>query len=85
MSTRLQVVLNDEEVARIRRIAKSQHQTVSEWVRRSLRVAQQAYPATDAGRKVQIVREAAGHAYPTSDIDGMLSEIERGYTGSHEA
>jgi hypothetical protein len=29
--------------------------------------------------KVRAVREAAGHGFPTADIDEMLGEIERGY------
>jgi hypothetical protein len=80
MSTRLQVVLDDEEFASIRRIAKEHRLTVSDWVRQSLRAAQREYPATDAGRKVQAVREAASHSYPTADMDGMLREIEQGYS-----
>jgi hypothetical protein len=84
MSVRLQVLLEEEEFAAIRRIAKARHQTVSDWVRQSLRAAQSEYPTTDAGRKVQVVREAAGHSYPTTDIDGMLREIEQGYSGSPE-
>ena len=85
MSTRLQVLLDDEELAAIRRIAKAHRLTVSDWVRQSLRAAQREYPATDAGRKVQAVREAASHNYPTSDMDVMLREIEQGYSGGREA
>ena len=84
MSKRLQVVLDDAELAAIRRIAKTQHQTVSDWVRQSLRAAQRNYPSADAGRKIQAVREAATHRYPTTDIDGMLREIEQGYAGGDE-
>jgi len=85
MSTRLQVVLSDEELAMIRRIAKAQHQTVSDWVRQSLRSARREYPTVDAGRKVQVVREAVNNSYPTTGIDGMLREIEQGYSGGHDA
>ena len=85
MSMRLQVVLDEEEFATIRRIAKAQHQTVSDWVRQSLRSARREYPTVDAGRKVQVVREAVGHSYPTADIDGMLGEIEQGYSGGQES
>jgi len=84
MSTRLQVILDDEEMATIRRIARARHQTVSDWVRQALRAARREYPAADAKRKVEVVREAARHEYPTSDIDGMLREIERGYAGGGE-
>ena len=85
MSTRLQVVLDDDELTTIRKIAKAHHLTVSDWVRQSLRAAQREYPLSDAGRKVQAVREAAGHSYPTADIDDMVREIEQGYSGGHDA
>jgi hypothetical protein len=31
------------------------------------------------GKKLQVIRAAAKHDYPTGDIDNMLVEIERGY------
>ena len=79
------MLLDDEELAEIRKIAQAHHVTVSDWVRQSLRAAQREYPMADAGRKVQAVREAAGHSYPTADIDVMLREIEQGYSGVHDA
>ena len=85
MSTRLQVVVDDEEMAAIQRIAKARHLTVSNWVRQALHAAQREYPEADIGGKVQAVREAATHSYPTADIDGMLKEIEQGYSGGGEA
>ena len=84
MSTRLQVVLDEAELASIRQAAKAQRQTVSAWVRQTLRAARRECPASDAGRKVQVIREAAGHSYPTADIDTMLSEIEHGYSGGEK-
>jgi hypothetical protein len=32
-------------------------------------------------RKLEAVRLAARHDYPTADIDRMLEEIEQGYAG----
>lgn len=79
MTTRLQVLLEDDEIAEIRRIAKRHRMTVAEWVRQALRVARRDEPATDPKRKLAAVREAARGAYPTADIDRMLTEIEGGY------
>ncbi len=79
MTTRLQVLLEDDEIAEIRRIAKRRRMTVAEWVRQALRVARRDEPATDPKRKLAAVREAARGAYPTADIDRMLTEIEGGY------
>lgn len=81
MSKRLQVLLDDRELAAIRRVAGAQRLTVSDWVRRALRTAQAQYPSVDSGKKIQVVREAAQHRYPTADIQEMLGEIEKGYTG----
>lgn len=59
--------------------------TISEWVRQALRDVRRREPLGDADRKLQVVREAARHAFPAPDIDTMLGEIERGYLGSRGA
>ncbi len=79
MSKRLQVVLPDQEMLEIRRLAKGEQIPVGEWVRRTLREARKRKPATDPETKLRAVRRAAEFAFPTSDIEQMLSEIERGY------
>ena len=81
MSKRLQVVLDEEELEEIRRVARRHRLTVSEWVRQALRESRRAEPRRDEERKLTVVREAAEHAYPTADIEPMLGEIERGYLG----
>lgn len=79
MSKRLQVLLDEQELEEIQRIARGQRTTVAEWVRQALRSARQQEPLGDAGRKLEAVRVAAVHSFPTGDIDQMLAEIERGY------
>lgn len=79
MSKRLQVVLDDEEMAEIQRAARRNHMTSSEWVRQVLRKAGRAEPRGDVKKRLAVVRAAAAHAFPTADIDRMLEEIERGY------
>jgi hypothetical protein len=80
MSQRLQVLLQEEELAEIRRVARRHRMTVAEWVRQALRRARRDEPAVDPRRKLAAVRGAAQGRYPTADIDVMLSEIEAGYT-----
>ena len=82
MSKRLQVVLEDAEAREIRRLARRQRMTVSEWVRQALRLARKQEPETDQTRKLQIVRAAVRHSYPTADIEQMLAEVEQGYGSS---
>jgi hypothetical protein len=79
MSKRLQVLLEETELAEIRRAARLSRMTVAEWVRQALRRARGAQPAIDSRRKVAAVKEAVRGAFPTGDIDQMLREIERGY------
>lgn len=81
MTTRLQVLLEDDEIAEIRRVAKRHRMTVAEWVRQALRRARRDEPTTDPRKKLAAVREAARGDYPTADIDRMLTEIEIGYGG----
>lgn len=84
MTTRLQVLLEDDEIAEIRRVAKRHRMTVAEWVRQALRKARRDEPATDPRKKLAAVREAARGAYPTGDIQQMLTEIEGGYLADRD-
>ncbi len=79
MSKRLQVLLDDEDLAQIQELARRRHQTTAAWVRDALRRACDTTTYPESGRKLRAVREAATHAYPVGDVDGMLAEIERGY------
>jgi hypothetical protein len=81
MSKRLQVLLPDQEMADIQRLAKREHMTVGEWVRRALRNARAGRPAIDPEVKLKAVRRAVKHSFPTADVGQMLGEIERGYAG----
>ena len=81
MSKRLQVLLPDQEMTDIQRLAKREHLTVGEWVRRALRQARASRPAAEPQTKLTAIRRAAAYSFPTSDIERMLSEIERGYRG----
>lgn len=75
----MQVLLEDDEFAEIRRVAKRHRMTVAEWVRQALRRARRDEPATEPKKKLAAVREAARGEYPTAGIDQMLTEIESGY------
>jgi len=79
MTKRLQVLLEDDELAEIRAFARNRRQTTAAWVREALRAARAAAQYGDAEPKLRAVREAAAHQYPVADIDEMLAEIERGY------
>jgi hypothetical protein len=84
MTTRMQVLLEDDEFAEIRRVARRHRMTVAEWVRQALRRARRDEPETDPRRKLAALREATRGAFPTADIDRMLAEIEGGYLAGDE-
>jgi hypothetical protein len=79
MTKRLQVLFEDDELLEIQQLARRHRMTTADWVRRSLRAARDAEGGADVGQKLAAVRAAAGHAFPTADIEAMLGEIERGY------
>ncbi len=81
MSKRLQVILDDKEYAEIRQSARRNRLTTAEWVRQALRAMRRTEPQGDVKKKLDVVRAAVRHEFPTADIDQMLEEIERGYGG----
>jgi hypothetical protein len=81
MSKRLQVLVDEAELEEIQEAARRHGMTVAEWVRGALRRARKEEPMRGVTRKLEAVRLAARHDYPTADIDRMLEEIEQGYAG----
>ena len=63
----------------LQRQAKSEHLSVGEYVRRTLREAGLRQPGKNPAAKLAAIREAAKATFPTADIDAMNREIERGY------
>jgi hypothetical protein len=84
MSKRLQVILQDPEYREIQRAARSRHMSIAEWVRQALVLARRREPLGDVEKKLAAIRAAARHESPTSDIDTMLAEIERGYSAGQQ-
>ncbi len=79
MAKRLQVILQDPEYREIQKMARARSMSLAEWVRQALDLARRKEPLGASGKKLDIIRAAARHDYPTADIDTMLAEIERGY------
>ena len=79
MSKRLHVVLDDDEFEEIRRAARANGLTISEWVRQTLRAARRPEPANEVASKLRAIQRAAEYNFPTADPKQMIAEIERGY------
>jgi hypothetical protein len=81
VTKRLQVLLEEAELRDLQRLARARRMTTAEWVRQTLRAARRKEPLGDAGKKIEVIRAAARHSFPTGDIDDILRDIERGYLG----
>jgi hypothetical protein len=81
MAKRLQVIFKDPEYREIQRVARSRRMSIAEWVRQALDLARRQEPLGSIGKKLETIQTATRHEYPVSDIDGMLGEIEAGYSG----
>jgi hypothetical protein len=79
MAKRLQVILQDPEYREIQRAARSQRMSLAEWVRRALESARRKQPDGSSDKKLEAIRLATQHEFPTAEIDQMLAEIEAGY------
>ncbi len=79
MSTRLQVLFDDDEMRAVRDAARRRGVSVSVWVREVLREARAGDAGGDVERKLRAVRSAVEHEFPTADVEELLAQIERGY------
>jgi len=79
MTKRLQVLLEDDELAEIRRAARRQRLSVAEWVRSALRRARASDAGRPAAEKLRALHTGAKHEFPTGEIDELLADIERGH------
>ena len=75
----MQVLVDEAELRRMQAAAKQQSLTLAEWVRSTLREALRQTPTGNVERKLECIRAAARHEFPSADIEQMLEEIERGY------
>jgi hypothetical protein len=78
MSKRLQLIINEKEMERLRKCAEREELTLSEWARRALERARREQEAPTAEQKRKALDRALICEHPTGDIDELLTEIERG-------
>ena len=79
MAKRLQVLLKDPDYREIQRVARSRHMSVAEWVRQALESARRQEPVGSVGKKLDAIRIAVRHEYPSGEVEDILGEIESGY------
>jgi hypothetical protein len=71
------VILQDPEYREIQRIARSRGMSLAGWVQQALDFARRCEPVGSADKKLDVIRSAVRHDYPTSDIEGMLEYPRR--------
>lgn len=76
MSKRLQVLLSDEELEKIRAVSEIQNKTISELVRQSIRAYLKSNTQDDPEKHLARVLLYAKYQGPVGDIDQLLAEIE---------
>jgi hypothetical protein len=78
MAKRRWLTLKCTEYCEIRRAAFSRQMSIAEWVRETLQSALTRKRGRTVPGKLDIIRIAARHNFPVSDIEDMLAEIRRG-------
>lgn len=78
MSTRLQIVMSEEELASLRQAAARAGLTLSAWARHSLRRARDAGSGPTPESRLRALDQALACGHPTGDVDTMLADIETG-------
>lgn len=80
MRRSVEVLLEDEEIDRLREVARRNRMTVDDWIRLVLREAWlRSRVPSSVETKLRAIQVAAWHEFPVGDIRQMLREIERGY------
>lgn len=59
-------------------MALARRMSVPEWVRQAFDLARRRESGAGAGKKLEVIRAAARHDFPSGDIGSMLAEIESG-------
>lgn len=74
------MVVGEADLERYERSAQASGQTLSEWVRQAMKVAERERSSGDVEAKLAIIRKAVTYNLtPAVDIDTMLAENERRY------
>ena len=78
MSKRLQLIMKNREIERLRACAERDGMTLSEWARRALERARREQEGPTPEQKRKALEQALRCDHPTGDIEDMLADIERG-------
>jgi len=79
VSSRIQILVGDTELERLKEIARSEHVSLGEWARRVLRRAADESSGKPASAKLLALHKASLYSFPTADIEEIERSISEGY------
>ena len=79
MSIRLQILLDEDELREVKKLAVQENLTVSAWVRRAIQHERKERPGTTARNKLQLIQNFSKYDFPTGDYKEIAAEIDSGY------
>jgi len=79
MSTRLQILLDDNDLSEVKELAMEENLTVSAWVRRAIKHEKKERPGTAARKKLEVILNFSKYDFPISDYKDITAEIDSGY------
>lgn len=79
MSKRLQVLMSEADLERLRRAARREELSVGEWVRRVISERLKDGRTKTREDILRAIDKARGHSFPAPGIEQMNREIEEGY------
>lgn len=75
MTRTVKIVLNEAEYQQIQRAAANAGISISQWVQQAIASSLSSESQESIGRKLEAIRAAVKHSFPTADISVMLAEI----------
>ncbi|MGI9117030.1 MAG: plasmid mobilization protein [Gaiellales bacterium] len=85
MSTRLQIIVDDEEAELLRACARAEGVNLSEWIRRAMAMARKAQGPRTPEEKLAALRRLSHmpeeERAPAPPIEDMLREVNARYDG----
>lgn len=85
MSTRLQIIVDDDDAERLRACAQAEGLNLSEWIRRAMDLAAKAQGPRTPEEKLAALRRLShmpeAERAPAPPIDEMLREVNARYDG----
>ena len=75
----MQILLDDDELREVKKLAMQEKLTVSAWVRRAIQHEKKERPGTAAREKLLIIQNSSKYDFPTGEYKDIAADIDSGY------